>query len=666
MSVHWRQLSKNVGPVEKFFLLLLALWLALTWSGSTGTLPALVSLATLISGIWTVVRLGARLIRNAIWQLRNRLYVTYVFIAFVPIILLLVLLQLGASFMAQQIGVFLVNSELDRRLTSIDRPALAVERTPRGQRVEAVRRTGFVLSDSFPGLQVLVKDGNEQYRFPETSSMTPPPEGWGDARGLVVRDGRFHAWSHLKRKDLEVVILAPITRRFLLNLVPNLGSIDLVWFPDPYDKNGRQARRAQPFETAPGEAGGLSAQTVPLPANRLDRRVLWATPVRVAIWDSPGVTQDYLLSVHTRISAILGIVFNRQGDQGDQGPQGLLLLLYVFITLFLVAELVSLLIGVSLTRTITSAIQALYEGTLRIKEGDLSHHIPVKGNDQLADLTVSFNTMTENLQRLVVVEKERERLHAELEIAREVQNALHPRVVPELRTLRMTAACNAARMVSGDYYDYQMVGPSRIAIAVGDVAGKGISAALLMATVQSSFRTQIRACLEAAAAAGNGGTRVATAMSTSALVTQLNQQLYDYTAAEKFATFYHAVYDDDSGLLTYTNAGHLPPMLIRDGEIRQSEINGMVVGAFPFAQYGESRVQLEPGDLLVCFTDGVTEPENEYGEMFGEERLAEVILKHSHRHEREIIQAVVESVREWTGSPELQDDLTLLLARRFA
>jgi sigma-B regulation protein RsbU (phosphoserine phosphatase) len=117
--------------------------------------------------------------------------------------------------------------------------------------------------------------------------------------------------------------------------------------------------------------------------------------------------------------------------------------------------------------------------------------------------------------------------------------------------------------------------------------------------------------------------------------------------------------------MTYTNAGHLPPVLVRQGAVSRLDVNGTLVGAFPFSRYEESTLQLEPGDLLVCFTDGVTEPENDYGEMFGEERLIELILKNAGREDEEIIAAVMEAVRHWTGSPELQDDMTMLVARRL-
>jgi sigma-B regulation protein RsbU (phosphoserine phosphatase) len=271
--------------------------------------------------------------------------------------------------------------------------------------------------------------------------------------------------------------------------------------------------------------------------------------------------------------------------------------------------------------------------------------------------------MTENLERLLAVAKEKERLQAEIEIAREVQEQLYPKTIPVLQTLRITGKCQPARMVSGDYYDYQLLGGNKLAIAIGDVAGKGISAALLMATIQAALRMELRTSLELAApsSAPVNGFR----LSTARMVSDLNQQLHATTSPEKYATFCFAVYDDSSGSVTYTNAGHLPPILIRNGAATQLEVNGTVVGAFPFSKYGESKIQLESGDLLVCYTDGVTEPENEYGEMFGEERLIELVAKNADREDARIIETVMEAVRQWTNSPELSDDMTVLLARKL-
>jgi len=148
-------------------------------------------------------------------------------------------------------------------------------------------------------------------------------------------------------------------------------------------------------------------------------------------------------------------------------------------------------------------------------------------------------------------------------------------------------------------------------------------------------------------------------------VSRMNNQLHSYTSPEKYATFLLGVYDEPTGSFSYTNAGHLPPVLVRGGAGSRLDVNGTVVGAFPFSIYGESRVDLSSGDLLVCFTDGVTEPENEYGEMFGEDRLMDLIVRNAHRSEQEIVDLVISSVRQWTASEDLQDDMTMLLARRL-
>jgi sigma-B regulation protein RsbU (phosphoserine phosphatase) len=176
------------------------------------------------------------------------------------------------------------------------------------------------------------------------------------------------------------------------------------------------------------------------------------------------------------------------------------------------------------------------------------------------------------------------------------------------------------------------------------------------------MRAQLRASIEAAVAVGASAMNLT--VSPARLVSQLNHQLHASTSPEKYSTFFFGLYDDREGSMIYTNAGHLPPVLFRDGSVTDLDINGMVIGAFPFAQYGETRIQLRSRDLLVCYTDGISEPENEFGEMFGTQRLIEVIERNLHRSDEEIVECVTAAVRDWTGSSDLQDDMTILLARR--
>ena len=182
-----------------------------------------------------------------------------------------------------------------------------------------------------------------------------------------------------------------------------------------------------------------------------------------------------------------------------------------------------------------------------------------------------------------------------------------------------------------------------------------------MATVQSSYRTQLRGSLENASS--NGGTQVM--VSTASVVSHLNQQLFAFTSPEKFTTFVFGIFDEGANILSYTNAGHLPAIFLHQGEPQRLEVNGMVIGAFPFSNYDSSEIRMQSGDLLLFFTDGITEPENAYGEMFGEERLIDMLVKNQHLDDEALISTITTAVRQWSGTEELQDDMTLLLIRRL-
>jgi sigma-B regulation protein RsbU (phosphoserine phosphatase) len=361
---------------------------------------------------------------------------------------------------------------------------------------------------------------------------------------------------------------------------------------------------------------------------------------------------------------VLAVVF---ADRNDAAQFATILFIAIAVLLALV-ELGSVAIGLTMTRTITGAVHHLYVGTQRIGRGDFSHRIPVKGRDQLASLGNSFNEMSAQLESLVQVTREKERLESELTIASEVQNQLFPRDAPPMRTIELIGACVPARSVSGDYYDYLLLPNGNLAIAIGDVAGKGISAALLMASIQSIMRTQLAQGVPMLVAAGNasGNGSYTPQFSTAGIVSQLNRQLYANTSPEKYATFFFGLYDEHSRVMTYTNAGHLPPLLVCGGEISPLEVTGTVVGLFPAVNYEERTIAMCPDDMLIAYTDGITEPENAYGEEFGVDRLSESVLRNRSCEPREIVARVMESVRQWSSAPELPDDMTVLIAKAIA
>jgi phosphoserine phosphatase RsbU/P len=638
-----------MGRAGVAFLVFILLLLASDYFAPSSAVKFLAATGVFITGIW----LAISLLRQAVWRLRNRLIVTYVFIAMVPIVLIATLAALGGYMLINGLAVYLVTSELDRRIDSLDAEALSIVRAaPADRPVLMLRMTELYYSEHHPGLEILLRENGKRIRYPEGGTLPEPRQGWKETRGVLFRDGQYYAWSHHNTTTGDVTITAPLSGEVLAGLAPNLIVMD------SRELLGKALKRG---------ARGSAARSLPPPVNRFDLDLAPFADIPVAVWERPGAEPDNDKSkleivIRSRISAVLAAVFNRT----DQTQQTIVMLVLVLSIVFLIVELIAAMIGISMTRTITGAVHRLYEGTQKVMEGNFSHRIQVTGKDQLADLSNSFNRMAENLEKLLVVAKEKERLQSEVEIAREVQSQLYPRVVPQTRSLRITAVCHPARMCSGDYYDYEVIRDSQVAIAIGDVAGKGISAALLMATLQSSLRSQLQSALEIATAAGNGGTSgfIPPLLSTSHLVSRLNNQLHAYTSPEKYATFCFGIFDEPTGIFTYTNAGHLPPLLVRDGEATRLDVNGTVVGAFPFAKFDESRLELKSNDLLVCFTDGITEPENEYGEMFGEERLIELIARSSHLNDQQIVDVVLDSVREWTATDELQDDMTVLLARR--
>lgn len=636
---------KRAGKVVKAFVAALIVYLILRAAWPDSGLEAFAALVTYVLGGWLALRLLRMGLRKFTWRLRNRLFVTYLFIGVLPVLLVLTLVGLGGYMLAGQIATYLVRSELERRLVVLRTVAGDLGASPGNIQDIAARE-----AQHFPGLILCISERGETRDWPPDANVSFPPGLAANATGVVYHDGRYYAWADTASGQEQALALVPLTRRYLSSLEPGLGDFYFI----RQDVSGQADTPPEGF----GSAGDRAPVPVPPAVNRFDIDVRWGSLLQAADWAHPDQTERALLAVHTRPSAIFAAILS----PGDEAQGGVLAVFYGVAVAFLAVGAAGLMIGVSISRNITGAVHSLYAGTQRVMHGDFSHLIQVKGRDQIAELATSFNTMTQNLEHLLAVSKEKERLETEIEIARGVQDQLYPKAPPVMEGLEVLGKCDPARMVSGDYYDYQLV-DGKLAIAIGDVAGKGISAALLMATIQAAVRMELRASSEhrgeMPALAMNG-----TRFSTARMVSELNLQLHATTSPEKYATFFFAIYDPATSLLTYTNAGHLQPVLFRGGAATPLDVNGTVVGAFPFAKYEESKLELRTGDLLLCYTDGITEPENEYGEMFGEQRLIEAVAKNADCDEAQIIESVMERVREWTGAPELADDMTVLVARK--
>jgi sigma-B regulation protein RsbU (phosphoserine phosphatase) len=501
-------------------------------------------------------------------------------------------------------------------------------------------------------------------------------------------------------EKLTVVTSEPLDQNLMANIAANLGEITLYAAGIGQDNDGQKQTALGPksrvtvsvgtekekkgivfSDAKPGPASVREEQalrptftvgSLAAPSGMMDREITFGTPLPVVDWKTGERERvgALLVQVNTRPSVLYSHLFAALGDIA----RGVEYLLLAILIIFGVIELVALIIGARMTRTVTGAVAHLYNATKHVDRGDFSHRIPVKSADQLAQLSLSFNSMTESIEKLILEQKEKQRLEGELAIAQEVQAQLFPREVSQLESLEVHGFCRPARTVSGDYYDFLTASSHKLILAVGDISGKGISAALLMATIHSAVRAYSVESLPqmrepVAVGAGSAAGRVMAVwpegieISPGALLGLLNHQLYESTPPEKYATLFLGIYDGRTHKLTYSNGGHLPPILIgRDGAVRRLEAGGTVVGLFENCTYDEGCVQMHPGEIFLAYSDGVTEPENEFGE-FGEERLIELVSANRNLPLLQISQTVTSAVDDWIGDNEQPDDITLVLAR---
>ncbi len=264
---------------------------------------------------------------------------------------------------------------------------------------------------------------------------------------------------------------------------------------------------------------------------------------------------------------------------------------------------------------------------------------------------VGFDEVTREVeaQRRAVTERQEaeRRLAQELEIATQVQARLFPQRQPQLRTLDYAGICVQARQVGGDYYDYIDLGQERLGLVIGDIAGKGIAAALLMANLQANLRSQ---CATAVDEPGR-------------FLQSVNRLFFDNSTESAYATLFFAEYDDRSRRLRYANCGHLPGLVIRrDGSCQRLDPTATVVGIFADWECEVGECQLIEGDLLTLYTDGITESFNEAGEDFGERRLIEALRQSRELAPQAMLASVVDQVRRFSVG-EQHDDITLVIAR---
>ncbi len=372
-------------------------------------------------------------------------------------------------------------------------------------------------------------------------------------------------------------------------------------------------------------------------------------------WES-GTAGAVMVTTAPNIGELYDRISAAQGTVGQNLGQTLLLLLFVIGALFLIIEAMALIAGFALAKSLTGSVHQLFTGTERVRQGDFTHKIAVKTEDQLGELAISFNSMTDSIEDLLRQAAEKKRLEEELRIAHEIQMSLLPQGPLTMAGLSVTALCVPAREVGGDYYDFLPLDDHRVGVLIADVSGKGTSAALYMAELKglvlslSEIHTSPRAMLIAA-----------------------NRIIAAHLDARSFITITYAVLDMRARTMTYARAGHTPLIYVpgcagrRTAQILAPD--GMVLGLK--LDHGEmferllqeETISLQAGDVCLFFTDGVSEAMNAHDDLFGEARLGEFVERHADLPSDEFRERMLREIASFVGDAPQHDDITMILLK---
>ena len=638
---------------------IVALGLLAELLGINGKVSSFLEFLAVVAGVYLVVRFVGWWRSRLLWSLRNRLIVAYLFIAVVPILSFFILVVLAARILYSQLGAYLLYEDIHQRIEMIadiaQHIAMAYKTLPEGITEDESERILAAQSQAIhdrelPKLEVEVSD--------DLGLLKKVAQGKDSFAGLFQKGGSVSEPLSLislrviedSSKPRVVVLRVPVTPAFLSTIAPDLGVIQLNLMENYegtgppgvlYSSGNKQYRVANRIIA--------SNRTLQAPLFWLDSPVNVVSrldSVYVAKDGAVDLARPLLAVSNARPSRLNARIFTSLGELA--GTYGILFVLVIII--FLLIEAVAWTTGIVLTWRITRAVADLYKATQFVKTGDLSHRIPVERLDQLGVLADSFNQMTGSIDTLIEEQNKRQRLENEISIAREVQNQLFPSTLPSVPGVEIQAICKAARSVSGDYYDFIQLSPTHVAIAIADISGKGISAALLMASLQAALRSQAL-------------TEGSESLSTAELVTRLNKHLVRNTGDDRFATFFIAVYDSATRTLRYTNAGHLPSFLICNGSSHLLDTGGMVLGVLEDYSYEQGVLQVAPDSLLIGYSDGLVEPENVYGEEFGIARLREAAIRLESAKPLLVAESLMAAAEEWAGTPEQADDMTVIVTR---
>ncbi len=609
-----------------------------------------VSFVALVTGVWTLVAGLVRNRRKLLWRVRRRLILTYVLLGVIPVALVAAFALSGGVVLYTNVANYLFHEGFQQVVEQMNQAALTgandISQDP-GSAALVLARKYRNLGNAYPGLSLaLVPDDRTRpaivvgpWRHMPVPVSVP---AWAKTRPFkgILAIGTTDA------EDCRLLVRAsaPLADGSATLIVDLPVDTDVAARLD--DDTGTRiggVSITNILDTAAPTGGVVTPGTLD-PPDQAASRLFRDTSVSLDIvdWNS-GATGG---QAKIRLDAPVGALYRRLSSVQSApmtsslgARNGLLIMLLVLGVLFLIIQGSALFIGVFFARSITHAVHELFVGTERVQQGDFAHRIPIASRDQLGDLAGSFNRMSASIGQLLIVQGEKQRLDDELRIAREIQKSLLPSGVPHVEGLSIAALCEPAREVGGDYYDFFDLGPRQLGVLIADVAGKGTSAALYMAELKGLMLSLSR-----------------THRSPRRLLIEVNELLAGHLDNRSFITMTYAVIDLDAGTLTSARAGHTPLVVVNCGVSEVVMSSGMVVGLRIPGVHERFESLLEEhsrpicqGDVIIFYTDGVTEAMNVTGDLFGETALADVVTANDGLDAPDIRECILRDVKLFVG-----------------
>ena len=618
-----------------------------------------------------VWRLFVLVKRRLLWRVRRKLILSYIFIGVVPTLLIIGFFLLGASAITMNISAYLFKDGYDDIMSDArliaQAAAAEIARSPAtaAETVARVHRNG---AHTYPGLTLafvpLTADapparhaGRWEHapvptRIPDW--LRSRPDAWGGSIAVPLQDSAG---------EFELVVRAAVPAATTLRRI-GFVIADVPIDGQMLDALYEETRVRGSSVSLRGDTGADQVVSTlnDVATRKSNQFALFSKSV--AFFDCrdwlSGSDRRAAISMTYRLRDLYSRLSGAQAAQFGSMTLGavFLLMLGVVAVLFLIIEAVALVMGLALARSITSSVHELFMGTERVRQGDFTHRISIRTKDQLGELADSFNQMTGSIENLLQTAAEKKRLEEELRIARQIQMSLLPRGPLDVPGLAITALCVPAREVGGDYYDFFPLGPDRLGVLIADVSGKGTSAALYMAELKGLMLSlsQIH-------------------HSPRQLLLEVNRIISENLDSRSFITMTYAVIDLGLGVMTFARAGHTPLIHLpaSTGIAQTARVlvpNGMVLGlridgaADKFSELlEEERVELGIGDVIVFYTDGITEAMNGESDLFGEARLSRIVEEHGHLDSGELRERILREIEAFVGPADQHDDMTMILLK---